>query len=150
MLGTFLLWVGWFGFNVGTTLTLQNNGQLGAIGSLVAVNTALSAGMGGMSAMFLNLIVLERLTGEPYYDLTFLMNGCLSGCVAITGGCAFVEPWAAVIIGFFSGIFYILFHHVILKFRIDDVVDAIPGEFSCTHHGSDHVTCLSHMTLDDA
>ena len=54
------------------------------------------------------------------------MNGCLTGLVAITAGCATVETWAAVIIGFFAGLFYLLGSFALVKLRIDDAVDAIP------------------------
>jgi Amt family ammonium transporter len=54
------------------------------------------------------------------------MNGCLTGLVAITAGCATVETWAAVVIGIFAGIFYLCGSFLLVKLRIDDAVDAIP------------------------
>ncbi len=54
------------------------------------------------------------------------MNGCLTGLVAITAGCATVETWAAVIIGMFAGLFYLLASRLLVRLRIDDAVDAIP------------------------
>lgn len=54
------------------------------------------------------------------------MNGCLTGLVAITAGCATVETWAAVVIGFFAGLFYLLASKLLVRLRIDDAVDAIP------------------------
>jgi len=124
MLGCFSLWFGWYGFNAGSALILTAN--RGSIAALVGVNTTLSAGMGGLSGLFVNLLVLERLTGEPFFDLKFAMNGTLSGLVAITAGCGFVEPWAAVIIGFVAGCIYIAGTHSVEYFRIDDAVDAVP------------------------
>jgi ammonium transporter, Amt family len=109
MLGTFILWFGWYGFNPGSALAV-NVDNTGTVVALTAVNTTLSAGMAGMTALFVNLIVLERTTGEPYFDLTYLMNGALSGLVAITAGCAVVEPWACVIVGFVAGLLYISVH----------------------------------------
>jgi ammonium transporter, Amt family len=127
MLGCMLLWVGWFGFNIGAVLTLDTpDGP--KLASLVAVNTALSAGMGGLAALFVNLFIVERQTGEAQFDLHFVMNGTLSGAVAITGGCSLVEPWAAVIIGFIAGVCFILGHHLVLRLRVDDCVDAIAGK----------------------
>jgi Amt family ammonium transporter len=126
MLGCFLLWVGWYGFNTGAALLLDSPVR-GDLASVAAVNTALSAGVGGLSALFLNMIIQERLTGEPYFDLLFAMNGTLSGAVAITGSCALIDPWAAVVTGFFAGFFFIVAHHLVLYFRIDDCVDAIAG-----------------------
>jgi Amt family ammonium transporter len=54
------------------------------------------------------------------------MNGCLTGLVAITAGCATVETWAAVVIGIFAGLFYLLGSKILIRLRIDDAVDAIP------------------------
>jgi Amt family ammonium transporter len=54
------------------------------------------------------------------------MNGCLTGLVAITAGCATVETWAAVVIGIFAGVFYLLGSKILIRLRIDDAVDAIP------------------------
>jgi len=60
------------------------------------------------------------------------MNGCLTGLVAITAGAATVETWGAVVIGVCAGWFYLLGSHLLVKFRIDDAVDAIPVHVS-TH-----------------
>jgi Amt family ammonium transporter len=125
MLGTFILWFGWYGFNPGSAL-LSRNVDSAEVASLAAVNTTLSAGTAGMVALFMNLWVLERTTGEPYFDLKYAMNGSLSGLVAITGGCAVLEPWAAVVTGVVAGIMYIVGSKGLLHLRLDDAVDAIP------------------------
>ena len=90
MLGTFVLWFGWYGFNSGSALisTSVNHGQLV---SLSGVNTTLSGGMSGLVALFTNLFILERRLGEPIFDLRMAMNGSLSGLVAITAGCGVGE-----------------------------------------------------------
>jgi Amt family ammonium transporter len=72
------------------------------------------------------LYILERYTGEPYFDIKYAMNGSLCGLVAITGGCGVVEPWAAVVTGFFAGMFYVGGSRLLLSLRLDDAVDAIP------------------------
>lgn len=59
-------------------------------------------------------------------DLGYTMNGCLTGLVSITAGCATVETWAAVIIGIFAGLFYFMGSRLLVRLRIDDAVDAIP------------------------
>ena len=136
MLGAFLLWVGWFGFNTGAALVVETPHR-GNLAALAAVNTALGASMGGISALCLNLIILERFTGEPFFDLKFAINGTLSGAVAITGACALVEPWVAVVIGFIAGILYSGGHYGLLWMGIDDCVDAVPGRshyVSTSHH----------------
>jgi ammonium transporter, Amt family len=64
--------------------------------------------------------------GYHTYDLTMTMNGCLTGLVAITGGCASVDTWSAVLIGVVAGWVYMFTSKLILRLRIDDAVDAIP------------------------
>ena len=64
--------------------------------------------------------------GYHTYDLTMTMNGCLTGLVAITGGCASVDTWSAVLIGMVAGWVYMFTSKLIIRLRIDDAVDAIP------------------------
>ena len=126
MLGAFILWFGWYGFNAGSALNGIPYENRGSVAALAAANTGLSAGAGGLTALFVNLWILERYTGEPFFDLKYAMNGTLSGLVAITAGCGVVEPWAAVLIGFVAGLLYIGSSKGILRLRLDDAVDAIP------------------------
>lgn len=125
VLGTLILWFGWFGFNSGSALVLDSQ-DIGANAANAAVATALSGAMGGITALFTNLWLEERKTGEPSFSLTMAMNGVLSGLVASTGGCALVEPWAAVVTGLIAGWLYLWSSNLLLRFRIDDAVDAIP------------------------
>lgn len=86
MLGTFTLWFGWYAFNAGSALITRSSGR-DELAALAGVNTTLSGGMAGMVALFMNLLILERSTGEPFFDLKYAMNGSLCGLVAITAGC---------------------------------------------------------------
>ena len=115
-LGVFILWFGWFGFNPGSSLHVGD----GSLIALVAINTNLAAAAGGIAAM----ITVWKTVGKP--DLSMAMNGALAGLVAITAPCAFVEPWAAIVIGAIGGI--IVVYGVILldKLQIDDPVGAVP------------------------
>jgi Amt family ammonium transporter len=125
MLGTFILWFGWYGFNCGSALpSARPNAHL--VAALAGVNTTLSGGTAGLTALFLNLYLLERFTGEPYFDLKFVMNGSLCGLVAVTGACGVVEPWAAIVIGVIAGMLYIAGTNGLIRLRLDDAVDAIP------------------------
>jgi Amt family ammonium transporter len=126
MLGAFILWFGWYGFNAGSALNGIPYENRGSVAALAGANTGLAAGAGGLTALFANLWILERYTGEPYFDLKYAMNGTISGLVAITAGCGVVEPWAAVLIGFIAGLLYIGSSKGILRLRLDDAVDAIP------------------------
>jgi ammonium transporter, Amt family len=86
MLGTIILWFGWYGFNAGSALITDSTDRDHLL-SLCAVNTTLSGGMAGLTALFANYFWLERRLGEPVFDLVVAMNGSLGGLVAITAGC---------------------------------------------------------------
>jgi len=131
MLGTFVLWFGWYGFNPGSALTLTTTLNTGDIAALAAVNTTLSAAAAGVTALFVNLFIEERTTGEAKFDLIMLMNGCLGGLVSITSPCATVEPWAAVTIGIIAGMVFLSMSSLLIKIRLDDAVDAIPVHMCC-------------------
>jgi Amt family ammonium transporter len=68
----------------------------------------------------------QKKTGEIKFDVSYALNGCLSGLVGVTAGCALIEPWAALVIGSVSGILYLLASKLLIRLRIDDAVDAIP------------------------
>lgn len=115
-LGVFILWFGWFGFNTGSTLSVGDGSLIGR----VAINTSLAAAAGGILAM----ITVWKMFGKP--DLSMAMNGALAGLVAITASCAFVEPWAAILIGAVGGVLVVLGVVLLDKMRIDDPVGAVP------------------------
>jgi Amt family ammonium transporter len=121
VLGTFILAFGWFGFNAGSTLSATDPRI-----ALIAANTALSSSAGALSAL---LIVRYRYR-KP--DLGMACNGLLGGLVAITGGCAFVSPAAAVLVGAAAGALVVgaveLLEH---RYGIDDPVGAIAVHGAC-------------------
>lgn len=125
VLGTFLLWFGWYGFNPGSTLLITPAG-LPATAALCATTTTIGAAAGCVSAMFTDSLLEARKTGHVSYDLTMAMNGCLGGLVSVTAGCAVIDPWAALIIGVVAGWAYIAMSKLLVKLKIDDAVDAIP------------------------
>lgn len=126
-LGTFILWFGWYGFNVGSTLAASDQNALG----LVVVNTTLAACAGALSAMF-----FVYLFKGGKWDLTFILNGCLAGLVGITAGCAFVSPIAALIIGITAGIVVVLAVDAVEAAKIDDAVGAFAVHGACGMLGS--------------
>jgi len=130
VLGTFILWFGWYGFNPGSTLAISPSGY-GAVAALCAVTTTLSGASGCVSALFTDTIIGMLTEGEAEYDLTMAMNGALGGLVGITANCSVVEPWAAVLIGIISGWVYVLASKLLVKLKIDDAVDAIPVHGFC-------------------
>ncbi len=120
-LGVFILWFGWFGFNAGSTLSV-GNGQL--IGR-VALNTNIAAALGGLVAM----ATVWKRYGKP--DLSMAMNGALAGLVAITAPCAYVDPWAAMVIGAAAGYIVVKGVELLDKLHIDDPVGAVPVHGMC-------------------
>lgn len=92
VLGTIIIWIGWFGFNPGSTLTLKD----GFFG-YVALTTNLAAAAGALAAMITAHLWFKKV------EVPMIVNGVLSGLVAITAACAFVEAWAAVVIGLIAG-----------------------------------------------
>ena len=120
-LGVFILWFGWFGFNSGSTLAVGNGQAI----SRVALNTNLAAALGGIAAM----VTVWLRFGKP--DLSMAMNGALAGLVGITAPCAFVDPWAACVIGLSSGVIVIFGVELLDKLHIDDPVGAVPVHGMC-------------------
>ena len=129
ILGTFILWFGWYGFNPGSALAIDNPASA-ATAALCAVTTTVAAACGCVTAMFFDSIIDARQTGEVSYDLTMAMNGSLAGLVGITAGCSVVRPWAACIIGIIAGLTYYGFSKFLIMMKIDDAVDAIPVHFA--------------------
>lgn len=125
VLGTFILWFGWLGFNPGSTLAISPDGY-SEVAALCAVNTILAGAMGCISAIFTDTLVSFSRSGRVEYDLSMAMNGTLGGLVGITAGCAVVAPWAAVVIGLISGLVYKFSSSLLIQLKIDDAVDAIP------------------------
>ena len=116
-LGVIILWFGWFGFNPGSTLSVD----FGGVGffAYVALNTNLAAAAGVLGAVVTSWLVVKK----P--DLSMMLNGAIAALVAITAACAFVAPWAAILIGFVSGIIVVVGSLLVERVGIDDPVGAI-------------------------
>jgi ammonium transporter, Amt family len=118
-LGVFILFLGWFGFNPGSTTAA--NGQE----SRIAVNTLLAGCTGALAALFLSMIKFKN----P--DIGMTLNGTLAGLVAITSPCATVTPLGALIIGLLAGIVVVYSVLFFDKIKIDDPVGAISVHGVC-------------------
>jgi len=130
MLGTFILWFGWYGFNPGSALAISPAGY-GDVAALSAVTTTIAAATGVVSSVFTNTLLDYIQTGNVEYDLSFAMNGGLGGLVAITANCCVVTPYYACAIGAIGGWVYIFVSKSLVAFRIDIAVDAIPVHLGC-------------------
>ncbi len=123
-LGTFILWMGWFGFNGGSQLALGTGADAAAIAAIY-INTNLAAAAGVVTAMVLTRVIYGKI------DLTLALNGALGGLVAITAEPLMPVPGLAVIIGAIGGVLVVVSVPLLDKLRIDDVVGAIPVHLLC-------------------
>lgn len=117
-LGTFILWMGWFGFNGGSQLAMGTIADVSAIGTIY-INTNLAACGGVVVAMILTQILYKKI------DLTMALNGALAGLVSITAGPLDPSPLAAILIGAVGGVIVVFAVPLLDKLKIDDVVGAI-------------------------
>ena len=118
-LGVFILWLGWFGFNGGSQLAMGSIGDVADVSRIFSNTNAAAAG-GAIAALILTQIMYKK----P--DLTMILNGALAGLVSITA-----EPLAptlgqATVIGAVGGLLVVVSVPILDKFKIDDVVGAIP------------------------
>ncbi|GMA63617.1 ammonium transporter [Alicyclobacillus fastidiosus] len=112
--GAFILWFGWFGFNAGSTLSAVNVDL-----ASIALNTFLAAAAGGMSAILFSTYRFKVA------DPSMTINGSLSGLVAVTAGCAYIGPYAAIVLGLVAGVLVILATGWVDALKIDDPVGAV-------------------------
>jgi ammonium transporter, Amt family len=119
VLGVFILWLGWFGFNPGSELAAD-----GAV-MIVGINTLLAAAAGGLATT----VTIWAKTGKP--DLSMICNGVLAGLVAITAPCGSVNPGMSVIIGAVGGILVVFSVFFFEKIKIDDPVGAVSVHGVC-------------------
>lgn len=123
ILGTIILFFGWFGFNPGSSLAFMGAGRVLAVSA--AINTLLAGAAGGIAAMTLMWLVGPSKKPDPGLSV----NGVLAGLVAITASCAFVDTPAAVLIGLIAGVLVCAATFGLEKLQIDDPVGAVPVHF---------------------
>ncbi|MEQ8242228.1 ammonium transporter [Fulvivirga sp.] len=120
VIGVFLLWLGWFGFNGGSVLSADPG-----ITSFVLVTTCLAACTGAMGGLITSYFVFKRL------DLGMVLNGVLAGLVGITAGADVINPGWALLVGFVAGILVVLSAVTLDKFKLDDMVGAVSVHLTC-------------------
>ncbi|OIT34884.1 PREDICTED: ammonium transporter 1 member 3 [Nicotiana attenuata] len=131
VLGTFLLWFGWFGFNPGSFDKILvpypnkiDQGNWTSVG-----RTAVTTTLAGSTAGIVTLFGRRLLVG--HWDATDVCNGVLGGFVAITSGCSVVEPWAAIVCGFCAAWLLIGLNMLALKLKFDDPLEAAQLHGGC-------------------
>ncbi len=124
MIGVFILWLGWFGFNPGSQLAISGDNVTAVSGIFITTNLA---GVGGaLAAMFVTWIVYKK----P--DVSMTLNGALAGLVGVTAGCAVVSPVGALLIGLISGIVVVFsIEFIDKKLKVDDPVGAVSVHGVC-------------------
>ncbi|KAB1210695.1 Ammonium transporter 1 member 3 [Morella rubra] len=131
VLGTFLLWFGWFGFNPGSfdkiLVAYPNTTDQGNWTSVG--RTAVTTTLAGSTAGIVTLFGRRLLIG--HWDALGVCNGVLGGFVAITSGCSVVEPWAAIVCGFFAAWVLIGLNILALKLQFDDPLEATQLHGGC-------------------
>jgi len=117
VLGTLILWFGWFGFNPGSTLSVR----FGGVGffSYVALTTNVAAAAGALGGVATAWVVLKR----P--DISMMLNGVLAALVAVTAASGFVAPWAAVVIGAVAAVIAVVGVIAVERLGIDDPIGAV-------------------------
>jgi len=125
VLGTFILWFGWYGFNPGSTLGMSDNATAQKA-ALVAMNTTLSASTGGLT-----VFTLRYFMSGKKFDLGGFCNGILGGLVSITAPCSNVETGSAFLIGIIGGFVYTGASALMTKVKIDDPLDAFAVHGAC-------------------
>lgn len=118
-LGTFILWLGWFGFNGASQLALGTAADANAV-AVIFANTNMAAAAGAVTALILTQVLYKKV------DLTMVLNGALGGLVSITAGPLDPTLFGALWIGAVGGVIVVFTVPLLDKFKIDDVVGAIP------------------------
>ncbi|KAE9617585.1 hypothetical protein Lal_00035000 [Lupinus albus] len=131
VLGTFMLWFGWYGFNPGSFTKISSAyesgnyyGQWSAVG-----RTAVTTTLAGCTAALTTLFGKRILSG--HWNVTDVCNGLLGGFAAITAGCSVVEPWAAIVCGFIAALVLIGFNKLAEKASYDDPLEAAQLHGGC-------------------
>lgn len=120
VIGVFLLWFGWFGFNGGSVLSADP----GLVSSVLVV-TCLGAAAGGLGGFLAAYFAFKRL------DLGMVLNGILAGLVGITAGADVFTPASALLIGFIAGLLVVISAVMLDKMKLDDVVGAVSVHLTC-------------------
>ena len=123
-LGALILWMGWFGFTAGSYIGFSSDVDAANV-SRILVNTNMAAAGGVIAATLLSYAKFRQV------DLTFMINGALAGLVSITAEPLFPSPLMASLIGGVGGMIVVLAVPLLDKFKIDDVVGAIPVHLFC-------------------
>ncbi|MDC2985818.1 ammonium transporter [Candidatus Pelagibacter sp.] len=137
VLGTLILWFGWFGFNGGS------NGAMDETVPLILINTFLAAAFGLLTGLTISYLKFKK--PDPFY----IILGPLAGLVAITAGCNSMTSVTSIFVGIIGAIIAITVNEILNKFEIDDVVGAVPVHLAAGVWGTLAVGLFSDLTILD-
>ena len=137
VLGTLILWFGWFGFNGGS------NGAMDEVVPLILINTFLAAAFGLLTGLSISYIRFKK--PDPFY----IILGPLAGLVAITAGCNSMTSVTSIFVGIVGSIIAIIVNEILNKYEIDDVVGAVPVHLAAGIWGTLAVGLFSDLTILD-
>ncbi len=135
VLGTLILWFGWFGFNGGS------NGAMDEVVPLILINTFLAAAFGLLTGLTISYFKYKK--PDPFY----IILGPLAGLVAITAGCNSMSSVISIFVGIIGSIIAIIVNETLNKFEIDDVVGAVPVHLAAGIWGTLAVGLFSDLTI---
>ncbi len=135
VLGTLILWFGWFGFNGGS------NGAMDEAVPLILINTFLAASFGLITSLIVSFAIFKK--PDPFY----VILGPLAGLVSITAACNSVNSLVAILIGIIGTIIAIIVHEILNKKEIDDVVGAVPVHLAAGVWGTLAVGLFSNLEI---
>ena len=135
VLGTLILWFGWFGFNGGS------NGAMDEAVPLILINTFLAAAFGLLTSLLISFVLFKK--PDPFY----VVLGPLAGLVSITAACNSVNSLLAILIGIIGTIIAIIVHELLNKKEIDDVVGAVPVHLAAGVWGTLAVGIFSNLEI---
>lgn len=124
-IGVFVLWLGWFGFNPGSTMAADPR---------AIAHVAVTTNMAAAAASISSLVAATLLLGKP--DLSMILNGCLAGLVAITAPCAWVSVNSSIVIGLIAGVIVVLAVLFFDRMQLDDPVGALSVHLACGVFGT--------------
>ena len=126
VIGLFVLWLGWFGFNPGSTMSFQNPSDVMHI--LMTTNTS------AIAAVLTSTVTAWVFLGKP--DLGMTINGCLAGLVGVTGGCAYFTVEVSLLVGAVAGVLVVFLVVLFDRIGIDDPVGATSVHLGCGVFGT--------------
>ncbi len=123
VLGSLILWISWFFFNGASGYTITEITPTN-IPQKTIINTLLSGTVSALVVFFFKPYLMRKVSPVSNFNPANIINGLLAGHVAITAPCNNVEPYFAMVIGFIAGFVYILSCRLLVRFKIDDPLDA--------------------------